>query len=138
MEDGTRVIRSTSLLQGLPMTTALQFERTRSADVVSWAHDDLELDYSVIGRVAKAHKRTVIRWKDRTSAPSPKHRTRLRHFFELRRLMGLVFTTPVDGKRWLHTPIPALKDQAPIDFLRRGSVRPVLEVLATFHSGAFV
>jgi uncharacterized protein (DUF2384 family) len=120
------------------MSVALQFERTRSADVVAWAHDHLELDYAVIGRVTKAHKRTVIRWKDRTSAPSPKHRMRLRHFFELRWLMGQVFTTPEHGKEWLHSSVPALRDQAPIDFLRRGSVRPIIEVLATFHSGAFV
>ncbi len=57
---------------------------------------------------------------------------------ELQRLIGEVFVDEVAAREWLHTPVPALDDRTPLALLREGNARAVIEVLATFHSGAFM
>jgi uncharacterized protein (DUF2384 family) len=116
----------------------IQIEQRANREVIDWAHDSLGLGYGVIGRATSAHERTVLRWKSGQTLASPRHRERIEQLRELRHLMGEVFADPDQGRAWLYTSVPALRGRTPISYLRAGRVRAVVEVLATFHSGAFV
>ena len=118
--------------------TAAQVEQRANRDVVDWAHERLGLAYGDIGRATSAHERTVLRWKSGQTLASPRHRERIEMLRELRHLMDAVFADPEQGRAWLYTSVPALRGRTPISYLRAGRVRQVAQVLATFHSGAFV
>jgi uncharacterized protein (DUF2384 family) len=118
--------------------TVAQMEQKANCEVISWAHDELGLGYGMIGRATKAHERTVLRWKSGSALASPRHRERIETLRVLRHLMGEVFAGAEKEKAWLYTSVPALRGRTPISYLRAGQVKPVIEVLATFHSGGFV
>jgi uncharacterized protein (DUF2384 family) len=116
----------------------IQIEQRANREVIDWAHDKLGLGYAVIGRATSAHERTVLRWKSGQTMASARHREGIEHLRELRHLMSEVFADAEASRTWLFTSVPALRGRTPISYLRAGRVKAVLQVLATFHSGAFV
>jgi putative toxin-antitoxin system antitoxin component (TIGR02293 family) len=113
-------------------------ERSKNAEVIAWAHDELGIGYKEIGRVVRASERTVLRWKGRETLASQRHRARLQGLNRLKHLLSRVFREPQGANEWLHSPVPALGGRTPISYLRDGKLRPVLEVLASFDAGVFV
>jgi putative toxin-antitoxin system antitoxin component (TIGR02293 family) len=113
-------------------------ERSKNAEVITWAHDELGIGYKEIGRVVRASERTVLRWKGRETLASQRHRARLQGLNRLKHLLSRVFQEPRGAHEWLHSPVPVLGGRTPISYLREGKLRPVLEVLASFDAGVFV
>jgi putative toxin-antitoxin system antitoxin component (TIGR02293 family) len=118
--------------------TAAQMERVVAERTIEWAHRELELNYSEIGRALGADRRTVNRWRKRQSAPSPEHRERMEKLRMLKYLLEAVFENEADAQEWLHASVPILKGRSPKSLLREGEIDRVLGVLAGMESGAFI
>lgn len=120
-----------------PLTPA-EIEMRATQETIDWARQSLGLNYREIGAVVKAHERTVMRWKARQTLASPRHRAKVEDLRELRHLMAEVFRDEERAAVWLRSSVPALRGRTPISFIRAGKVGKVIEILATFHTGAFV
>jgi uncharacterized protein (DUF2384 family) len=118
--------------------TPIDLQKRAAAETVSWAHDDLALAYSEIGRALRADERTVRRWRSREVAPRGEHRERLEELRELRHLLLAVFATWSEAGEWLHTSLPAFRGRTPISVIRQGRIGPVIELLATIEAGAYL
>ena len=113
-------------------------ESRRISDVIASAHDVFGIEYTTMSRVAKVDRRTVLRWKERSNAPGSAARKNLQPLMQLTRLLQEVFRSSEDAREWLHSSVATLGDRMPVDLLREGRVRPVVQVLATYQSGAFL
>lgn len=118
--------------------TAAQMERVVAERTIEWAHQELNLNYSEIGRAIGADRRTVNRWRKRQSAPSPEHREKMEKLRMLKYLLDAVFENETDAQEWLHSPVPMLKGRSPKSVLREGEIDRVIGVLAGLESGAFI
>lgn len=117
--------------------TPAQIEMRATAETIDWARDALGLNYREIGAAVKAHERTVLRWKSQRTLASPQHLRRMEDLRELRHLLREVFRDDESANVWLHSSVPSLRGRTPISFIRTGRVGKVIEILATFHTGAF-
>ncbi len=113
-------------------------ESRRISDVITSAHEAFGIEYATMGRLAKVDRRTVLRWKERSNAPGTAARRNLQPLLQLTRLLQEVFRSTEAAREWLHSSVPAFGDRMPVDLLREGRVRPVVRLLATYQSGAFV
>lgn len=114
-----------------------KLEMQANAETIDWAHDELGLNYREIGEAVRAHERTVLRWKARETLAAPKYRERIESLRELRYLLGEVFADEESAQTWLRSPVPALRGRTPISYVRAGRIGRIVELLATFQSGAF-
>jgi DNA-binding XRE family transcriptional regulator len=106
-------------------------------EMIGWARQELELTQPELGQIVGADRKTIQRWSKRGSAPLAEHRRQLERLSQLRYLLGTVFRTPEVCRRWLHSPLPALKGRTPISVLIDGDLDGVLRILGTLASGAF-
>jgi uncharacterized protein (DUF2384 family) len=113
-------------------------ESRRISDVITSAHEVFGIEYTTMSRLANVDRRTVLRWKERSHEPSSTARQNLLPLLQLTRLLQEVFRTSEDAREWLRSSVPALGDRIPVDLLREGRIRPVVRVLATYQSGAFL
>lgn len=124
----------------MPATTARRLEARSTAELVGWTRTYLGLRYSELGSLAGATTRTAQRWGDARdlTVPSGEHRAKLEQLRELKRLLATTFPTNKNAAlEWLHREVPLLQGQRPIDLIRQGRLRPIIEVLAGAHAGAF-
>jgi uncharacterized protein (DUF2384 family) len=118
---------------------ARRLEAKSTAELVAWIRAFLGLTYSELGLLAGATTRTAQRWGDakELTLPSGEHRAKLEQLREFKRLLGSTFPNETVALEWLHRDVPLLQGHRPIDLVRRGELRPVIEVLAGAHAGAF-
>ena len=119
------------------MTSGERIEMQANGETIDWAHEELGLNYREIAVAMRAHERTVMRWRARETLAGPRYRERIESLRELRHLMGEVFADEESAQRWLHNSVPALRGRTPISYVRAGRVGRIVELLATFQSGAF-
>ena len=103
---------------------------------IEWAQETLELSTGEIGQVVGANRRTVQRWREGRSAPSPQHRKHLEAINQLRYLLETGFRSADVAERWMHTPLPALKGRTPLFTITEGEMDLVIKTLAGLASGA--
>jgi uncharacterized protein (DUF2384 family) len=116
-----------------------RLEAKSTAELVAWIRAYLGLTYSELGTLTGATTRTAQRWGDARALtlPSGRHRTKLEQLRELKRLVTTTFPSERAALEWLQREVPLLKGHRPIDLIRQGKLRPVVEVLAGAHAGAF-
>lgn len=117
--------------------TAARLERRFAQTTVRQAIETLGMTDSEIGRAIGAHRRTVLRYKQANSAPSPAHRSQIEDMAELVFLLRQVFPDEEARQEWLHSGIPALRGRTPASRIREGEVEEVIGILAGIQSGAF-
>ncbi len=105
-------------------------------DTIEWAQQALELSTGEIGQVVGATRRTVQRWREGRSAPSPRHRKHLEAINQLRYLLETGFRNADAAERWMHSPLPALKGRTPLFTITEGELDLVITILAGLASGA--
>ena len=120
------------------MTTRAVFATQYASKSVAWMRDTLELSNREIGEALGTSSRTVIRWYNRESCPSPSYRNHLEDFAVLRQLLSEAFRTREALHQWLGEPVPALKGRTPLSMILDGNVDSVIELLGTLLAGAFV
>lgn len=107
--------------------------------VIAWAHDRLDLTYRAIGQAVGASKRTVLRWRTGGTVPRLENEERLERLDELRFWLDEVFGEDRDERdRWLRTRLVDLQGKTPLEVLLSGEIERVIELLATYETGAFV
>lgn len=123
----------------MPATAARRLEAQSTAELVDWTRTFLGLKYSDLGSIAGAATRTAQRWGDRRdlTVPSGEHRAKFEQLRELKRLLATTFPNESAALEWLHREVPLLQRRRPIDLIRQGRLRPIIEVLAGAHAGAF-
>lgn len=122
------------------MQTRTRDLRTRKAEsVVTWAHDRLDLTFEALAEAVGTSKRTVLRWRSGRTAPRRENEERLARLDELRFWLQEVFGGDREGAdRWLDTRIRDLDGKTPLEAILAGQVELVIELLATYETGAFV
>ena len=123
----------------MPATAARRLEAQSTAELVGWIRTYLGLRYSELGSLAGATTRTAQRWGDARdfTVPSGEHRAKIEQLRELKRLLASTFPDENVALEWLHREVPLLQGQRPISLIRHGQLRPIIEVLAGAHAGAF-
>lgn len=103
---------------------------------IDWARSDLDLTYQQIGQAVGADRRTIYRWVERETLPSPEHREAVEKLQELKYLLESIFRDKTAAQEWLHSPVPAFRGRSPASLLKKGKIDPVIEVLASLEVGA--
>ena len=118
---------------------ARRLEAKSTAELISWIRKSLGLTYSELGSLVGATTRTAQRWGDARdlTVPSGERRAKLEQLREFKRLLASTFPNEAVALKWLHREVPLLQGHRPIDLIRRGELRRVIEVLAGAHAGAF-
>lgn len=118
---------------------ARRLEAKSTAELVRWIRVYLGLTYSELGSLTGATTRTAQRWGDpkELTVPSGEHRAKLEQLREFKRLLTSTFPDESIALEWLHRDVPLLQGHRPIALVRRGELRPIIEVLAGAHAGAF-
>jgi len=100
--------------------------------------ESLELTNREIGLALGATPRTVIRWTNLESSPSPAHREQIGNMNVLRHLLSVSFRSEEGMLKWLMTEIPALGGRTPLHSILNGDIDGVIGLLGTLMAGAFV
>lgn len=120
-------------------TAAVQrLEKKAAEEAIESAHEALGLGYGDLAAALGVDRRTVLRYRQHRTIPTPRVRARLEKLRELRHLIGEVFAGPDDGLEWLYSPVELLRGRRPIDLVREGALDEVISVLAGLHTGAHV
>jgi uncharacterized protein (DUF2384 family) len=108
-----------------------------ASNTVAWAKDDLELTLQEVAQTVGADRKTVARWLERESVPSPEHRRQLERLNQLKHLLGASFRSVDAIQAWMQRPAPGLKGQTPWFVLTEGGLEDVLKLLGSVAAGAF-
>jgi len=122
------------------MSTAVveRLEKKAAEEAIESAHEALGLGYGELASALGVDRRTVLRYRQRRTVPTPRIRARLEKLRELRHLLAEVFAGPGEGLEWLYSPVELLRDRRPIDLVRHGELDEVVAVLSGIHSGAYI
>lgn len=104
---------------------------------VEWARSELELTTEEIGQAVGANRKTVQRWQEGESVPSPEHRKHLESLSQIRYLLKHSFRSGTAAQQWMQTPSEALKGKTPLFCLTEGDLDAVLKLLGSLAAGAF-
>jgi hypothetical protein len=97
---------------------------------------ETSIDASGVARILDRDPKTVQRWLRQETAP----RWALREIVlalnvVLERLSAVIDPAAVED--WLFTPVPALEYQRPVDLIRAGRAREVLNLIDALGEGVF-
>ena len=106
-----------------------------AGQTIGWAEEELELSREEIGQVVGANRKTIQRWVEGESTPSPEHRRFLERLNQLRFLLEHSFRSQTAMHRWLQSPAPGLKGRTPLFALTDGDIDSVLKLLGTLAAG---
>lgn len=107
--------------------------------LVEWCHETVGLTYAEVADAIGVSERTLHRWRASEAAPARTARDRLDQLEELRFWLDKVFERDVDdATEWLQKRLVDLHGKSPQHLVRDGKFERVTEMLATFHTGAFM
>jgi putative toxin-antitoxin system antitoxin component (TIGR02293 family) len=113
--------------------TAVQSQAVRRLTQVM---HETSIDASGVARILDRNPKTVQRWLRHETAP----RWDVREIVlalnvVLERLTEVV--DPAAAEDWLFTPVPSLENERPVDFIRTGRARDVLNLIDALGEGVF-
>jgi putative toxin-antitoxin system antitoxin component (TIGR02293 family) len=114
-----------------------KLEKQRAQNTITQAQEALQLNNVELASALSVDRRTILRYRNQDSVPSPGTRERFIKLEELLYLLTQVFVDDSARLEWLHTPVPMLRGRQPIDLIRKGELEQVISVLAGLYSGAF-
>jgi putative toxin-antitoxin system antitoxin component (TIGR02293 family) len=98
--------------------------------------EEADIDATGVARILSKDTKTVRRWL--TSRADPRwdaKETVLALNVVLERLADVV--EPGSAEEWLFTPVPALDNRRPVDLIRQGQYREVLDLIDAIGEGVF-
>ena len=98
--------------------------------------EETSIDTIGVARILSKDAKTVRRWL--TSKTDPRwdvKETVLALNVVLERLAGIV--QPGSAEDWLFTPVPALENRRPVELIREGDYRRVLDLIDAIGEGVF-
>lgn len=120
------------------MTVSIKsLEMQAAENAIQMAGDELGLNLNEVASAIGVHRRSVYRYINHESAPSPDVRENLAKLREITQLLSEVFTDKDAELTWLYSSVPMLRGQRPVDKIRKGELDEVISVLAGHYSGAF-
>lgn len=121
----------------MAVQTAVRHERKDARRAVAEVQKNLGLNSGELARLLDVDRRTILRYRNETSAPSEQVRERIQALRDLIYLLDQVFPTKEAAQDWLYSPVPSLRARRPIDLLRAGSLEEVVSELAGLDGGVF-
>jgi putative toxin-antitoxin system antitoxin component (TIGR02293 family) len=98
--------------------------------------EEAEIDTTGVARILSKDAKTVRRWLASEAAPRWEVKeTVLALNVVLERLADVV--EPGSAEEWLFTPVPALENRRPVDLIRDGHYREVLDLIDAMGEGVF-
>lgn len=117
-------------------TTVDRLEKKTARETVERAHETLGLPYTELAEALGVDRRTLLRYRKESHAPSPRVRAQLEKLREMRYLLLEIFEDEDAATEWLYSPVPALRGRRSIDLVRRGELDEVIHILAGLYSGS--
>jgi len=121
----------------MAVQTAVRYERRDARRAIDEAHKNLGLNNGELAKLLDVDRRTILRYRKETSAPSEQVRKRIQALRDLNYLLDQVFPTREAAQDWLYSPVPSLRARRPIDLLRSGNLEDVVSELAGLDGGVF-
>ena len=123
----------------MPDAHAVRLHETWTVlEMTSWARDVLGLSRPQIAGALGVTAATVRRWECGETTPRGRHRVQCDALQHLRALLKAVFTSPLEAMTWLRTS-PGIGDGVPpLEMITTGAITPLVGVLASLESGAFL
>ena len=121
----------------MAVQTAVRHERKDARRAVAEIQKNLGLNSGELARLLDVDRRTILRYRNETSAPSEQVRERIQALRDLIYLLDQVFPTKEAAQDWLYSPVPSLRARRPIDLLRAGNLEEVVSELAGLDGGVF-
>lgn len=115
-----------------------RLEKKTAKETVENARERFGLPYSDLASALGVDRRTLLRYRKKAHAPSPRVRSRMEKLREIAYLVDQIFEDGDAAAEWLYSPVPALRGRRPIDLIRDGELEAVVSVLAGLHSGAHI
>jgi uncharacterized protein (DUF2384 family) len=98
--------------------------------------EETEIDTPGVARILSKDTKTVRRWLTSQTAPRWEVKeTVLALNVVLERIAAVV--APGTAEEWLFTPVPALDNNRPVDLIREGQYRQVLDLIDAIGEGVF-
>jgi len=95
------------------------------------------LDIASVARILNKDSKTVQRWLRYETKPRWDARELVLALnVVLERVSGIV--EPASAEDWLYTPVPELDNRRPVDLIRKGESRRVLDLIDAVGEGVFV
>lgn len=111
----------------------------QATETIAWAHEYLDLNWEEVAAMVGTTARTLQRWRRGDAVPGRENLVGLDAVEELRFWLAAVFENEdEEAQNWLRERMIDLHGKAPIHLLRTGRVEKVSDLLATFHTGAFI
>lgn len=111
----------------------------QATDTIAWAHEYLDLTWEEVAAMLDTTSRTLQRWRRGDAVPGRDNLESLDAVEELRFWLAAVFENDHGAaQQWLRERMIDLHGKAPIHLLRSGRVAKISDLLATFHTGAFI
>jgi putative toxin-antitoxin system antitoxin component (TIGR02293 family) len=121
----------------MAVQTAVRHERKDARRAVAEAQKNLGLNSGELAKLLDVDRRTILRYRKETSAPSEHVRKRIQALRDLNYLLDQVFPSREAAQDWLYSPVPSLRARRPIDLLRAGNLEEVVSELAGLDGGVF-
>jgi putative toxin-antitoxin system antitoxin component (TIGR02293 family) len=121
----------------MAVQTAVRHERKDARRAIAEAQKSLGLNSGELAKLLDVDRRTILRYRKETSAPSEQVRKRIQALRDLNYLLDQVFPTREAAQDWLYSPVPSLRARRPIDLLRSGNLEEVVSELAGLDGGVF-
>ncbi|MCX6071371.1 MAG: DUF2384 domain-containing protein [Chloroflexi bacterium] len=121
----------------MAVQTAVRHERKDARRAVAEAQKNLGLNSGELAKLLDVDRRTILRYRKETSAPSEHVRKRIQALRDLNDLLDQVFPSREAAQDWLYSPVPSLRARRPIDLLRAGNLEEVVSELAGLDGGVF-
>lgn len=99
--------------------------------------EDTSIDATGVARILRKDPKTVQRWLRQETAPRWDVREVVLALNVVLEKLTVVMD-PGHTQEWLFTPVPALDNQRPVDLIRAGQAREVLNLIDAVGEGVFV
>ncbi len=113
-----------------------RLEKKTARETVERAHETFGLPYTELADALGVDRRTLLRYRKESHAPSPRVRAQLEKVREIRHLLLELFQNEDEAVEWLYSPAPALRGRRSIDLIRGGELDDVIHVLAGLYAGS--
>jgi uncharacterized protein (DUF2384 family) len=110
--------------------------RSQAVNRLTEVMRETSIDASGMARILDRDPKTVVRWLRQDTEPRWEVReVVLSLYVVLERLASVI--DPSTAEDWLFTPVPALSNERPVDLIRDGRAKDVLDLVDALGEGVF-
>jgi len=113
-----------------------KYDLTPAEELIEYTYEFFGWPYKEIALMIGVSPRTLRRFRNQESIPSPEVRKKLVDLAFIADLIDDNWTKREYGFEWLYKRVHSLQDRRPIDLIRNGNLGEVVSILAVYYTGA--